>query len=153
MLTDQTKIHESESYDYVDWSKTKAFALGLNGIYINLLGREITGSVSPYDFLSVKEEIRAKLADVRDPKTGSRIITQAYDSHRIYTGPYVDLAPDIMVRYQSGYRISDEAVLGKFPQGIVGDRTDKWAADAHTRKERSSRKRNIILTLRIIHKV
>jgi len=129
VLTDPDKMYESKFYDYVDWSKTKAFALGLNGIYINLYGREANGSVLARDAQKVKEEIIARLAGVRDPKNGRRIITHAYDSHKIYHGPYLDLAPDIVVGYQSGYRISDEAVLGKFPKGIVGDRHDKWAAD------------------------
>ena len=129
VLTEPDKMHESEFYDYVDWTKTKAFALGLNGVYINLYGREANGSVLPRDAERVKAELMAKLSAVVDPKNGRRIVTHAYDSHKIYSGPYVDLAPDIVVGYQSGYRISDEAVLGKFPVGTVGDRHDKWAAD------------------------
>ncbi len=129
VLTDPEKMHESEFYDYVDWSKTKAFALGLNGLYINLYGREANGSVPPAEYEQIKKDIQAKLNEVRDPETGEKIITRAYDSREIYSGPYMALAPDIVVGYRSGYRISDEAVLGKFPRGIVGDRTDKWAAD------------------------
>ncbi len=128
-LTDPTRMYDSEFYDYVDWSKTRAFALGLNGIYINLFGRETNGAVLQQDYVRVKEEIIKKLGQVRDPKNGRKIITKAYDSREIYSGSYVDLAPDIVVGYEAGYRISDESVLGKFPKGIVGDRTDKWSAD------------------------
>jgi predicted AlkP superfamily phosphohydrolase/phosphomutase len=77
----------------------------------------------------IKQEIIAKLEEVRDPKTGEKFITHAYDPYKIYDGPYMGLAPDVVVGYKSGYRISDEAALGRFPQEIVGDRTDKWSAD------------------------
>jgi predicted AlkP superfamily phosphohydrolase/phosphomutase len=129
VLSDPSRIGQGEFYRYVDWRRTKAYALGLNGLYINLEGRDFRGSVPPSEAEGIKQEIMAKLGTVRDPEGGQRIITEAYDSRRIYSGPYVALAPDIVVGYQSGYRISDEAVLGKFPESLVGTRTDKWAAD------------------------
>jgi len=129
VLTEPEKRSESKFYDYVDWSRTQAYAMGINGLYINLHGRDPHGSVMPRDAKKIKTEIAAKLADIRDPLNGRRIITTAYDSRQIYSGPYLDLAPDLVIGYQSGYRISDEAVLGKFPDGIIGDRMDKWSAD------------------------
>lgn len=128
-VTDPDRMHEGEFYRHVDWSKTKAYALGLNGIYINLEGREPKGWVNPREAEKIKQEIRAKLNNVVDPQNGRRIVTQAYDPFEIYSGPYVNMAPDIVVGYESGYRISDEAVLGKFPKEIVGDRTNLWSAD------------------------
>ncbi|MBD3385486.1 hypothetical protein GF407_11245 [candidate division KSB1 bacterium] len=128
-VTDPDRIHDSDFYDHVDWSKTKAFAMGLNGIYINLLGREVRGSVMPRDAVQLKKEIIEKLNIVRDPLNGKKMVAQAYDARKVYRGPFTDLAPDIVVGYQSGYRISDQAVLGKFPKGIVSDRKDKWSAD------------------------
>jgi predicted AlkP superfamily phosphohydrolase/phosphomutase len=128
-VTDKSKFHSSQFYQYVDWSKTKAYVMGLNGIYINLEGRDKRGSVSPNDMPKIKQEIINKLTPLQDPKTGRRAITQVYDSAEIYRGPYVGLAPDLVVGYESGYRISDESVLGKFPEGIFADRTDPWAAD------------------------
>ncbi len=128
-VTDPDKYQESEFFDYVDWNKTKAYALGINGIYLNLKGREKRGVVAADEIEALKAEIIAKLASVRDPQNGKRIIVTAYDSQKAYSGPFVSLAPDIVVGYDRGYRVSDEAVLGKFPRGIVGDRTDKWSAD------------------------
>ena len=78
---------------------------------------------------NIKKEIQTKLAAVTDPQTGKKIITQVYDTTKIYSGPYTSIAPDLTVGYQSGFRISDESVLGKFPRGIVGNRKDKWSAD------------------------
>jgi len=129
VLTQPDRMHESEFYNFVDWSKTKAYAMGLNGIYINLEGRDKYGSVTPDKAQGIKQEIMARLANVRDPKNGKPVITQTYDSRQIYSGPYLSMSPDIVVGYHSGYRISDEAVLGKFPKGILGDREDKWSAD------------------------
>ena len=128
-VTDRDKIHESQFYDYVDWTRTKAYAMGLNSIYINVFGRETQGSVFPRDAAAIKAEIIQKLNQVRDPKNGRRIVARAYDSRRAFSGPYVDSAPDIVLGYAGGYRISDEAALGKFPEGIVGTRRDKWSAD------------------------
>ena len=77
----------------------------------------------------VASEIAQKLPTVRDPRNGAPIITQAYNSHKLYSGPFVDLAPDIIVGYQRSYRSSDETVLGKIPHELVGDRTNLWSAD------------------------
>ncbi len=128
-VKDPDRMHEGEFYDQVDWENTKAYVMGLNGIYINVRGREANGSVLMRDMDKVKQDIQQKLVDARDPESGQRMLTNVYDSREIYSGPYMGLAPDLVVGYQRGYRISDEAVLGKFPKGLVGDRTDKWAAD------------------------
>ncbi len=128
-ITDRDKMHTSSFYDAVDWSNTKAFAMGLNSIYINLLGREKYGSVSPDEAENVKADLIARLNQVRDPKSGRRVVVQAYDTRQIYHGKHLDMAPDIVLGYQKDYRISDEAALGEFPEGIFGDRTDKWSAD------------------------
>jgi len=129
VLTDPSKMHESQYYDYVDWSRTKAFALGLNSVYINLRGREVEGSVAYGNMNQIKRELIEELQKARDPLNGRRIVTRAFDSQTHFSGPYTKTAPDIIVGYNSGYRISDEAVLGKFPKGVVGFRKDKWSAD------------------------
>ncbi|MBN2103303.1 alkaline phosphatase family protein [bacterium] len=128
-ITEPKKIHESTFYDYVDWNRTKAYAMGLNGIYLNLMGREFQGAVSLYEYESQKEKLIRELEAVRDPLTGQKIITKAYDAKKTYRGDQLDIAPDIIVGYNWGYRISDEAALGKFPEGFFDYRKDKWAAD------------------------
>jgi predicted AlkP superfamily phosphohydrolase/phosphomutase len=110
-------------------SKTRAYALGINGIYINLRDREKRGWVSPHQVDAIKREIAEKLSKLRDPLNGQPIVTSAYDSQTIYSGPYINLAPDLVVGYHRGYRVSDESVLGKFPKELVRYRADKWAAD------------------------
>ena len=129
VLSDPRMRGEGEFYKYVDWEKTTAYALGLNGVYVNVKGREKYGSVPPEQAARVKAEVITKLKTVTDPRNGKPFLTDVYDSQRIYRGPFVAFAPDIVVGYQSGYRNSDEAVLGKFPKELVCDRTNKWASD------------------------
>jgi len=128
-VSEEKNLEEAEYFSHVDWSRTKAYALGLNGIYINALGREARGVVPPDKVGKIKRDIIARLNEVRDPQNGRKVIVQAYDSEEIYSGPYLALAPDIIVGYESGYRISDEAALGKFPREVFSNRRNKWSAD------------------------
>lgn len=128
-VTDKEKYHSSKFFNYVDWEKTKAYALGINGLYLNLKGREKQGILSTSEAEGIRRELIQKLESVKDPSNGKPVVMKAYDSRDIYSGPYTDLAPDILVGYHGGYRISDQCVLGQFPNGIFSDRTDKWAAD------------------------
>lgn len=128
-LTDPSLMSRCNFYSCLDWSKTKAYVMGLNGIYLNLEGREIYGSVNPKDADNIINDLINKLKEVRDPKTGEKVLKNVYDSRKIYSGPYLALAPDIVLGYNRGYRISDDAVLGKFPAQILNDRKDLWSAD------------------------
>jgi predicted AlkP superfamily phosphohydrolase/phosphomutase len=128
-MTRQDRMHESNFYDFVDWSQTKAYAMGLNSIYINVWGREVNGSVLPEDVGQVKKEIIEKLQGVRDPLNGKKIVIRAYDANEVYSGDYLNIGPDIVIGYNRGYRISDEAALGKFPRGWIENRKDKWSYD------------------------
>lgn len=129
-LTRPEKMEEMNYFDFVDWSKTKAYPVGINGLYLNLKGREKRGSVIADEGERIKAEIANKLLKIRDPKTGKKIIREVYDSKKAYSGAYVHMAPDLLIGYERGYRISDEAILGKFPGGgIIADRTKAWSAD------------------------
>ncbi len=129
VLLDPNREDEGDYYDNVDWEKTRAYALGLNGLYLNLQDREFNGIVDPFEAPALIDEIKAKLEKVKDPRNGKRIIRQAYKPMDVYQGEYVDLAPDLLIGYAPGFRISDTATLGKFPKTIIGDRTDKWSSD------------------------
>jgi predicted AlkP superfamily phosphohydrolase/phosphomutase len=128
-LTDPSKLGQGEFFEHVDWSRTKAYGLGINGLYINVEGRDKFGCVKPEDAQKIKTEIALSLPSVRDPRDGSAVITQAYDSSAIYSGPFLELAPDLVVGYHRSYRSSDETVLGKVPSELIGDRTNLWSAD------------------------
>lgn len=129
VLTHPEKMEQSNYFDYVDWEKTKAYAIGFNGIYLNRSGREKQGIVSEEEGDAIVNSIIAKLSEVRDPENGQNVISQAYAAKKLYSGPFAHLAPDVLVGYSKGYRISDEAALGKFKRNLLNIRGNKWSAD------------------------
>jgi predicted AlkP superfamily phosphohydrolase/phosphomutase len=135
-LKDEKKQGKEEFFMNVKWDETVAYALGLNGLYINLRGREGRGIVWPGSEQSrYIDEIAEKLEHLRDPKTGNKVILKAYKTSEVYSGNYVKDAPDIIVGYNSGFRASWQTALGKIPKVLFEDNTDKWSSDhcmAHT---------------------
>ena len=103
----------------VDWSRTRAYAMGLNGLYVNLKGREKDGAVEPSEREALVRELSAKLLAVVDPVTGTPAITKMYRREEVYTMAGVeDIAPDLVVGYAKGTRGSDESALGGMPPSI-----------------------------------
>jgi len=114
----------------VDWSRTKAYALGLGQIYLNLYGREEYGIVQPGDQEhQLEEEMRAKLLAFRDPKDNKPVLENVYLGHEIDHGAYAKDAPDLQLDFYPGYRTSWETSLGAIPRGIVVPNTRKWSGD------------------------
>jgi predicted AlkP superfamily phosphohydrolase/phosphomutase len=121
---------EDEFYSSVDWSSTRAYALGLNGLYVNLRGREKFGVVEPgSEYRKLVDEIAAKLEKFRDPKNGRRIVKKAYKKYETYRGKYTAMSPDIVIGFASGYRSSDESALGQFSKEVLSDNKRSWMAD------------------------
>ncbi len=122
-----------ESGDYfqgVDWSKTKAFTLGLTGIFLNIKGREAQGTVEPgQEAEALKKEIIEKLKDLKDEQTGEIGIREAFDSKTHMTGPYVVNAPDLVIGYNRGYRASWEAAVARVTSEVFDDNTKSWSGD------------------------
>ncbi|MEW6366425.1 MAG: alkaline phosphatase family protein [Acidobacteriota bacterium] len=117
-------------FENTDWSRTRAYALGLNGLYVNQRDREGKGIVAPgADSESLIREIARKLEEVTDPQTGERVITRAYVAKDVYQGAYVNEAPDILVGYNRGYRCSWATPLGKVPPEVLEDNKEKWSGD------------------------
>jgi len=116
-------------YGNVDWERTRAYALGFNGLYVNLKGRELYGTVSPDERESLLDEIAGKLEAIRDPENGKPVIRRAIKREDAYSGPYAESAPDILVGYDWGYRSSWESVLGDVTGVIFTDNREKWSGD------------------------
>jgi predicted AlkP superfamily phosphohydrolase/phosphomutase len=120
----------AEYFEQVDWAKTRAYAFGLAGIYINLRGREKNGIVEPgREYEELKKELVEKLSGLRDPETGEVAITQMFDSREIYKGPYVDNGPDLISGYNIGYRISWKGATGVVDDQIFEDNVKAWSGD------------------------
>ncbi|MDX1435704.1 MAG: alkaline phosphatase family protein [Anaerolineales bacterium] len=82
----------------IDWSRTTAYYLGDHRLYLNLAGREPQGIIQPGDeYEQKREEIRARLLDARDRETSAPIFDQVYPREAIYSGPYMELAPDLIL--------------------------------------------------------
>jgi predicted AlkP superfamily phosphohydrolase/phosphomutase len=82
----------------VDWSQSKAYSFGrhLGSIYVNVKGREPQGIVEPgAEYEAVRDEIEQMTLDFRDPRTGRPLIGKVLRREEIYSGPYLDKAPDL----------------------------------------------------------
>jgi len=113
----------------VDWSRTRAYGLGLNGLYVNLQGRERDGVVPPAQREALLEELRTKLLAVRDPENGQPVITSVYRTDQVYHGPQAARAPDLIIGYSRGYRCSWATALGTITDEVISNNTEAWSAD------------------------
>ncbi len=121
---------KGEFWPNVHWPKTQAYSLGLGQIYVNLIGREPQGSVRPGDeYQQVKQQIQERLRKLRDPETGEPVVVDVYDREDIYSGPFFQDAPDLVVGFEPGYRVSWQTCLGGMPPGNVEDNPEKWSGD------------------------
>jgi len=124
------KQEESAYFDNTDWSKSRAYGVGLNGLYINERGREGEGTVAPGpDKDNLVREIAQKLEALTDPKTGERAVLKAFVAKDTYHGSNLAMAPDIVLGFNRGYRISWQSPLGGFPREVLEDNTQKWSGD------------------------
>ena len=112
----------------VDWSKTAAYAVGLNSIYLNVQGREGQGIVPAGNLENLLSEIKTKLLDWKDDDQ-TPIVQKMRLKHETYSGPYTRFGPDLVVGYSPGYRASAETGLGKVPAISLEPNTDHWGAD------------------------
>lgn len=113
----------------VDWSLTYAYGLGINGLYLNLKGRERDGIVEPGD---KQEELLAELKERLEGVTdfnGERVIGNVYRADQVYAGVATALAPDLVVGYRRGYRASWATMLGDLTPEILLDNDSPWSAD------------------------
>ncbi|MFT7670196.1 MAG: putative AlkP superfamily phosphohydrolase/phosphomutase [Planctomycetota bacterium] len=126
------KEGEETSGDYfktVDWEKTRAFTLGLTGIFINREGREAKGTVSKEELPKICAEIKAKLEKLQDPKDGQNVVKEAFITKQIHSGPYADAAPDLLIGYHRGFRHSWDCATGSVSKEIFTDNTKSWSGD------------------------
>ena len=114
----------------VDWDKTKAYSLGLAGIYINRKDRESNGIVEDgEDVQTLKAELIEKLAGLRDEMTGDVAFRKVIDTQATFSGPYAFDAPDLLIGYSRGYRSSWACAKGCVTESIFEDNTKHWSGD------------------------
>lgn len=113
----------------VDWSRTRAYATGLTGIYLNLKGRERDGIVLAGEAGDLKQAIAARLTGLADPARGRVAINGVLLRERVYRGPYVEEAPDLLVNFAPPYRTSWSTARGGVSAQEFEDNTRCWSGD------------------------
>ncbi|MGC9320086.1 MAG: alkaline phosphatase family protein [Armatimonadota bacterium] len=113
----------------IDWADTRAYAMGLAGIYVNLAGREAEGTVTPEEAEALKKELAQRLTAAEDPETGETPVQAVFDARKIYSGPLAENAPDLIVGYRRGYRVSWESAVGDVGSNAFAPNPRPWAAD------------------------
>jgi predicted AlkP superfamily phosphohydrolase/phosphomutase len=129
-LKNELNPDPSQAFANVDWSRTRAYGLGLNGLYLNLRGREREGIVEPgAQADGLLKEIKEKLLGERDPQNNLAPITRVDRASEVYQGPYAGQGPDLLVGYNRGYRAGWQTILGNFPSEVFEDNANPWSGD------------------------
>lgn len=119
-----------EFWPNVDWRRSRAYHLGLGGLYINLAGREGSGAVAPgAEYERLRRELAARLEAVVDPATGQHPVSRVFLREEIYRTFDPQLIPDLIVTTSRGYRISWQSALGGMPDRLFEDNARVWSGD------------------------
>ncbi len=119
-----------EWFKNVEWSKTRAYAYGLAGIFINIRGREKFGIVQQgKDKKVLVSEIKEKLESFIDETNSSKPMKRVVLSDQHLYGPYLSEAPDLLIGYENGYRASWNCAIGKITKDIIEPNTKSWSGD------------------------
>jgi predicted AlkP superfamily phosphohydrolase/phosphomutase len=125
MLFDQGRFWEN-----VDWSHTRAYAMGLGEMYINLKGRESQGIVNPgAEYDALKQELKAKLVTMQDPADGSYPVRRVLAREEVYKQFDPNMIPDLFVTNNDGYRVSWQTSLGGIPKDLIEPNKQTWSGD------------------------
>ncbi|NOS99109.1 MAG: hypothetical protein HOP29_00595 [Phycisphaerales bacterium] len=113
----------------VDWSQTRAFAIGLAGIYLNVRDREAGGIVEPgAEADALRDALCERLTGLKDTN-GDVAVNRAYNARKTYHGPYSGDGPDVIVGYSGGYRVSWDTAVGRVSEVVFTDNTKAWSGD------------------------
>jgi predicted AlkP superfamily phosphohydrolase/phosphomutase len=131
-LKDSRKPSEDlgEGFTAVDWSKTYAYAVGLGGIYLNFKGRERGGILEEgADAERVRRAIQTGMADFPDTDTQQPAVRSVSRREELYSGPFVGNAPDLLVNFYPGFRVSWRSAVGGFSNALLENNTRRWSGD------------------------
>jgi len=114
---------DDEMFANVDWSKTQVYALGLNGLYLNIAGREKNGILHRgAQSQAVMRKLSEELVQFRDLAYGRQVVEVLSPTH-------AEQGPDMIVGYARTYRGSWQTALGAAPPGVLEDNSDAWIGD------------------------
>ncbi len=119
-----------DGFSAVDWSKTSAYAVGLGGIYLNFKGREHAGIFEEgTEADRVRRAIQGGLADLPDPHTQRAAIRNVSRREDLYSGAFAANAPDLLVNFNPGFRVSWHTAVGGFANSLIEDNMRRWSGD------------------------
>ena len=119
-----------EAFSAVDWSRTYAYAVGLGGIYLNFKGREREGILQEgTEAERVRNAIQTGLPRTPDPAANCLVIRSVRRREELYSGPYVTNAPDLLVNFTPGYRVSWQSAVGGFSNALIENNARRWSGD------------------------
>jgi predicted AlkP superfamily phosphohydrolase/phosphomutase len=125
MLFDQGQFWEN-----VDWSKTRAYAMGLGELYINMKGREAEGIVNPgAETEALKAELKKRLVEFTDPENGEKPVRRVLAREEIYRQFDPNMIPDLFITNNDGYRVSWQTSLGGIPKNLLEPNKQVWSGD------------------------
>ncbi len=80
---------------------TIAFALDPSRIYINLRGKYPLGNIDKKDYNRLREELKSAFLEIK--YEGESILRQVFFKEEVYTGPFLDQAPDLVLLSKHGF--------------------------------------------------
>lgn len=129
-LDDPANAGPTPGFVHVDWENTQLYAMGLNGLYVNLEGREDQGSVSEDEIEAIEAELEKKLLAWVDPENGKNVVLKLYRTDEMFEdGTQMEFAPDYLVGFAPPFRMSPATGLGAVPYTQINDNPDEWIGD------------------------
>jgi predicted AlkP superfamily phosphohydrolase/phosphomutase len=128
-IRDDARKKEETDITDVDWSRTAAYGIGFNGLYLNLEGREKDGIVKAEKAGALVARLARELEAVVDPETGRRPIARVYRRDDMYEGEATPQMAELLVGYTPGYRSSSPSVLGGTGRVTIGLNRWAWSGD------------------------
>jgi predicted AlkP superfamily phosphohydrolase/phosphomutase len=131
----------------VDWTRTRAYSLGLGEVFVNLVGREPRGIVPPEEYDATIEALRQDLLALKDPRDGASVVTTVSRRDELYSGPWwkegkasrlvrgepVEVEhwgfADLFLGFAPYYRVAWGNTMGGFDDATVTDNDNHWSGD------------------------
>ena len=130
--TGRRTLHENlrsgDVFGEIDWSKTRAYAVGLGKIYLNRKGREPEGIVTDDEAPGLLDRIETALRELDDE--GNQVVSSVSRGERLYRGEAIpEGAADLYVGFHRGYRVSWQNCLGGADEPLIFENGSAWSGD------------------------
>ncbi len=112
----------------VDWSRSQAYAIGLNSLYFNISGREGQGVLSEEAIEPLRSRLRKELLAWEGPD-GKPVVKSVISREEGLIGRLAEHGPDLIIGYSPGYRASAQTGLGEWTEHSIELNRDHWGAD------------------------